>query len=194
MVESEKREEQKGEARKNGVAAKFLWNALDRIFFIAMGVVGTVATTYITGILKLNPPELKVVPSFSRIDAKKPVASEVGGLKLDYQKEAPRPYGVLRVDIANEGRGSAEKVRFQVKMPRTLGVAYEEEPDLKVYLPSTVTFTNNEFYAELGAFPSGARDYVAFRIEGDAGLLRDARVKLVNDEYEGEVSPIEGLK
>lgn len=152
MVECEKGEEQKGEAKKNGAATKFLWNALDRIFFIAMGVVGTVATTYITGILKLNPPELKAVLSFNRIDAEKPVASEVGGLKLDYQEEAPRPYGVLRVDIANEGRGAADKVRFQVKMSRTLGVAYEEEPDLKVYLPSTVTFKNDEFYAECGCF------------------------------------------
>lgn len=173
---------------------KFFWSALDRVFFIAMGVVGTVATTYITGVLKVNPPELIARQTWSIIDVSSPVTASVGVLKLDYKKEAAKNYGVLRVDIANEGRGPAEKVRFQVKIPAGLSVSYQEEPDFKVYSPSTLELNKNEFYAVLDHFPSGAHDYLALRIEGDTAFLKDARVKLVNDDYEGEVKPIEGIE
>jgi len=167
---------------------------LDRIFFIGMGVVGTVATTYITGILKVNPPELVAHETYSAVDSATPVAVHVGALKLDYKADAAQHYGVLRVDIANEGRGPAEKVRFQVKLPEGLAVSYQEQPDFKVYSPSTLTLDKNEFYAVLDHFPSGAHDYLALRIEGEIGLIKDARVKLVNDDYEGEIKPIEGLE
>lgn len=177
---------------KSSAGVKFLWSSLDRIVFIGVGVLGTIATTYITGMLKLNPPELKATPVYSRIEAGA-VARQVGSLKLDYQPEASRPYGVLRVDIANEGRGPAEGVRFQVKLPALLAVAYDEEPDFKVYAPSQLSLEKNEFYAVLDHFPSGARDVLALRIEGDAALLASARVKLVNDEYEGEVAEMEGV-
>ncbi|MFA5811268.1 MAG: hypothetical protein WC956_02930 [bacterium] len=180
--------------KSSGNFWKFTWNALDRVFFIGMGVVGTVATTYITGLLKINPPELVVRETYSAVDAATPVVNNIGGLKLDYKVEAPRRYGVLRVDIANEGRGPAEKVRFQVKLPGGLTVSYQEQPDFKVYSPSTLTLDKNEFYAVLDHFPSGAHDYLALRIEGDAKILHDARIKLVNDEYEGKVETIEGIE
>lgn len=190
-------EEKDGEAvpkkdAKSSAAVKFLWSSLDRIVFIGIGVFGTIATTYITGILKLNPPELKAVPVYSRIEAG-PVAPKVGDLKLDYQPEAAQPYGVLRVDIANEGRGPAEGVRFQVRLPAELEVSYEEEPDFKVYAPSALSLEKNEFYTVLDHFPSGARDVLALRVGGDAALIASARVKLVNDEFEGEVEELEGL-
>lgn len=166
---------------------------MDRIFFIGMGVVGTVATTYLTGILKLNPPELVAMPAYNSIETA-PVANKIGGLALNYKADAPRSYGVLRVDIANEGRGPAEKVRFQVKLPATLAVSYQEEPDFKVYSPSMLMLDKNEFYTVLDHFPSGAHDFLALRIDGDAKLLLDARVKIVNDDYEGKVEPIEGVE
>ena len=178
----------------SGAFWKFLWSALDRSFFIVMGVVGTIATTYITGLLKVNPPELVARQSYNVVDATTPVAQAVGSLTLDYKAEAARPYGVLRVDIANEGRGPAEKVRFQVKLSPALAVAYQEQPDFKVYSPSVMGLEKNEFYAVLDHFPSGAHDVLALRIEGDAKLLRDARVKLVNDDYEGEVEPVTGVE
>ena len=96
--------------------------------------------------------------------------------------------------LDNEGRGTAEKVRFQVKLPPALAVAYDEEPDFKVYKPESVSLEKNEFYTELGHFPSGAKDFLALRIEGDAGLLCDERVKFVNDDFEGEVGDIKGVE
>lgn len=185
--------EGKKKGPSSGRLRKFLWDVLDRVMFIGIGVVGGVATSYLTGIIKLNPPELVVRQAYSRVDSG-PVAKNVGNLKLDYQEEAPRPYGVWRLDIANEGRGAAEKVRFQVKLPAGLTASYQEEPDFKVYLPSALGLEKNEFYSVLDHFPSGARDYLALRIEGDATLLRGARVKLVNDEYEGEVEGIKGVE
>lgn len=178
----------------SGAFMKFFWSALDRIVFIGVGIIGTVATTYITGMLKVNPPELVARETYSVVDTATPVAANVGALKLDYKADAAKHYGVLRVDISNEGRGPAEKVRFQVKLPDGLAVSYQEQPDFKVYSPSTLTLDKNEFYAVLDHFPSGAHDYLALRIEGDAALLKDARVKLVNDDYEGEIKAIEGLE
>jgi len=179
-------------ASSSGNFWKFFWSALDRVFFIAMGVVGTVATAYITGILKVNPPELVARPAYNTVEAA-PVASKIGGLALNYKADAPRSYGVLRVDIANEGRGAAEKVRFQVKLDPSLGVSYEKEPDFKVYRPSEVKLAGSEFYTELATLPSGAADFVALRISGDRALLAGTRIKLVNDEYEGEVEQIKGI-
>lgn len=185
--------EEKSTSQKPSGIKKLALDALDRILFIGIGAVGAIATTYITGLLKINPPELKATASYSRIDAGQPVAKDVGGLKLDYTPETARPYGVLRVDIANEGRGSAARVRFQVKISQQLLMSYQEEPDLKVYSSAPVTLTPNEFYTEMAAFPSGAHDHIALRIAGDDRLLNDTRIKLVNDDYEGTVSPIEGI-
>lgn len=172
---------------RSAAIKKLLLSGLDRTFFIATGVIGTVATSYITGVLKINPPELVVDQSYSRIDVATPVATNVGGLKLDYKAEAALPYGILRLDISNEGRGAAETVRFQVKVPKDLNISYQEDPDFKVYSPSTLTLDANEFYAVLDHFPSGAHDYLALKVAGDSKLLNDARIKLVNDDYEGEV-------
>lgn len=173
---------------------KFLLSVLDRVLFIAIGAAGTIATSYITGIMKLNPPELVATQGFAAIDSSRPVPSQIGGLHLDYEPDAALSYGVYRVDIANEGRGPAENVRFQVKMPEALAATYEVEPDLKVYSPSSMSFGKNEFYAELAHFPSGAHDFVAFRITGDVSKLAQSRVKLVNDNYEGRVEGLgEGL-
>lgn len=174
----------------NTSLSKFLWSSLDRVIFIGVGVIGTIATTYLTGMIKLNPPELRATQSLSIVDTTRPVPSEVGGLKLDYQPESASSYSVYRVDISNEGRGTAENVRFQVKMPASILAAYEMEPDLKVYRPASMTFDKNEFYTELAHFPSGARDFVAFRISGDTSTLNQSRIKLVNDEYEGEVEQL----
>jgi hypothetical protein len=52
-------------AKKSGKGVKFLWDMLDRSMFIGIGVLGTIATTYITGVLKLNPPELVAKPVYS---------------------------------------------------------------------------------------------------------------------------------
>lgn len=181
---------EQAESRISTESKKFLWSALDRVIFISVGVIGTISTSYITGVMKLNPPKLVAMQSLSAVDSSRPVPSHVGALRLDYDADAARAYSVYRVDIANEGRGSAENVRFQVKMPETLGVQYEIEPDLKVYTPAALAFEKNEFYTELAHFPSGAHDFVAFRILGDTSALAQTRVKFVNDEYEGE---IEGL-
>ena len=172
---------------------KFLWNALDRVFFVVVGALGAIATTYITGMLKVNPPELVVQQTYNRID-ERPVSTSVGGLKLDYQKDEPATYGVYRVDIRNEGRGPAETVRFQVKIPKDAAVSYYEEPDFRVYKPTVVELKGNEFYAEMPRFPSGAGDFIALRIEGSAKLLCDARVKLVSEDYEGEVGKLQGVE
>lgn len=181
------------ETKASGAGRKFLWSALDRFVFIAVGALGTIATTYITGTLKLNPPKLIVTQTYNRVDAA-PVANSVGGLKLDYKADAARTYGVLRVDIANDGRGSAEKVRFQVKLPQNLKVSYQMEPDFRVYQPTLLELKNNEFYVEMPKFPSKAADLVALRIEGDEALLCDARTKFVSEDYEGEVNDIQGVK
>lgn len=172
---------------------KFALDTLDRVLFIGIGAIGAVATTYTTGLLKINPPKLEARAVYSRIDVSTPVAKDVGGLKLDYTLETAKPYGVLRVDIANDGRGAAAKVRFQVKVSQKLLMSYHEEPDLKVYTPTSMTLTPSEFYTEMATFPSGAHDSVALRVEGDDRLLNDARIKLVNDDYEGDVSPIAGI-
>jgi len=180
------------ETKASGAGRKFLWSAMDRFVFIAVGVLGTVATTYITGTLKLNPPELVVSQTYNRVDPA-PVANTVGGLKLDYKTDEARAYGVLRVDIANDGRGSAEKVRFQVKLPLNLTVAYHLDPDFRVYQPTILELKNNEFYVEMPKFPSKAEDFIALRIEGDEKLLCDARVKFVSEDYEGEVHGLQGI-
>lgn len=190
MAEEEKETK---EAKSSGAGRKFLWSALDRIVFISVGVVGTVVTTYITGTLKLNPPKLIVTQTYNLVDPS-PVATTVGGLKLDYKAEPARAYGVLRVDIANEGRGSAEKVRFQVKLPEKLVVAYHLEPDYRVYQPTILELKNNEFYVEMPKFPSKAGDFVALRIEGDEKLLCDTRVKFVSEDYEGDVNRLNGVE
>lgn len=116
---------------KGSAVSKFLWGLLDRTMFIGIGAAGTVATAYITGIMRLNPPELVAKVRYASVDAKRPIPAAVGGLALDYEADAPRPYGVMRVDIANEGRGKASGVRFQVKLPRELSVAYEVQPDFR---------------------------------------------------------------
>jgi len=156
-------------------------------------VIGTVATTYITGTLKLNPPKLIVTQAYNRVDPS-PVANTVGGLKLDYKADAARAYGVLRVDIANEGRGSAEKVRFQIKLPETLNVSYQIDPDFRVYQPTLIELKDNEFYVEMPKFPSKAGDFVALRIEGDEKLLCETRVKFVSEDYEGAVNRLKGVE
>ena len=181
----------KAAEKKASPLRKFFWDAADRVFFIGMGVVGTVAGTYFTGLLKVNPPELVVRQSWSRVDAARPVATKVGSLTLAVVKDAARPYGVLRVEIANEGRGPAERVRFQVKLAPELAVAYEIKPDFKVYLPSAMALAGNEFYAEMATFPSRASDVLALRVLGDEKLLCSARVKFVNDAFEGEVEGLE---
>lgn len=190
MAEEEKETK---ETKPSGAGRKFIWNALDRFVFIGVGVLGTVATAYITGTLKLNPPELIVAQTYNRVDPS-PVANTVGGLKLDYKADAARDYGVLRVDIANDGRGSAEKVRFQVKLPGKLTVAYHLDPDFRVYQPTVLELKNNEFYVEMPKFPSGAKDFIALRIEGEEMLLCDARVKFVSEDYEGEVNQLKGVE
>lgn len=76
-------------------AGKFLWNLLDRFMFIGIGVIGTVATTYITGMFKVNSPELVVAQTYNRVDTG-PVANDVGGLKIEYKSEPARPYGIRR--------------------------------------------------------------------------------------------------
>jgi len=172
---------------------KFFWSALDRVFFIVVGALGTIATTYITGMLKVNPPELVVTQTYNHVD-ESPVATSVGGLNLDYKKDEAKPYGVLRVDIANDGRGSAEKVRFQVKLSKDVAVSYYLNPDFRVYQPSLLELKINEFYAELPKFPSKGNDYVALKIEGDERLLCDARIKLVSEDYEGEVRQLQGVE
>ena len=177
----------------SGAGRKFLWSALDRVVFISVGVIGTVATTYITGTLKLNPPKLIVTQAYNRVDPS-PVANTVGGLKLDYKADAARAYGVLRVDIANEGRGSAEKVRFQIKLPETLNVSYQIDPDFRVYQPTLIELKDNEFYVEMPKFPSKAGDFVALRIEGDEKLLCETRVKFVSEDYEGAVNRLKGVE
>lgn len=48
-------------------------------------------------------------------------------------------------------------------------------------------FLKNEFYAVLSKFPSGAKDFAAFKIASGENLLCTTRVKLVNDDLEGEV-------
>lgn len=189
MAEEEKEAK---EAKSSGASRKFIWNALDRFVFIGVGVLGTVATAYITGTLKLNPPKLIVTQTYNRIDPS-PVANGVGALKLDYKADEVRPYGVLRVDIANDGRGSAEKVRFQVKLPDKLSVAYHLDPDFRVYQPTLIELKNNEFYVEMPKFPSKAGDFIALRIEGDEKLLCDARIKFVSEDYEGEVHGLQGV-
>lgn len=173
--------------KKSGKGAKFLWDLLDRVMFIGIGALGAIATTYITGILKVNPPVLVAMPTYNTVDAANPVAAKVGGLSLDYKMEEPRPYGVLRVDIANEGRGPAEDVRFQVKLDPKLLVSYDVEPDFRVYRPAEVGLEGQEFYAELATLPAKARDFVALKIEGDGSLVANARIKLVNDAYEGKI-------
>lgn len=173
--------------------SKFLWSVLDRVAFIGIGVIGTIATTYITGIMKLNPPELVVDVTYSRVDSSRGVPASVGGLRLDYTEDAPVSYGILRVDVGNSGRGSAEKVRLQVRFEGGVAASYNAEPDFRVYSPTVLGFEKNEFYTELAHFPAGARDFVAFRVVGDKELLRATRIKFVNDDYEGEVSPIRGL-
>jgi len=172
---------------------KFLWSALDRVFFVVVGALGTIATTYITGILRVNPPELVVTQTYNRVDVR-PVAASIGGLRLDYKKDEAISYGVYRVDIRNDGRGPAETVRFQVKIPKDVAVSYYEEPDFRVYKPTVVELKGNEFYAEMPRFPSGAGDFIALRIEGSAKLLCDARVKLVSDDYEGEIRALNGIE
>jgi hypothetical protein len=172
---------------------KFLWNALDRVFFVVVGALGTIATTYITGMLRVNPPELVVTQTYNRVDVR-PVAASIGGLRLDYKKDEALSYGVYRVDIRNDGRGPAETVRFQVKIPKDITVSYHEQPDFKVYQPKLLEFKDNEFYTELPKFPSGADEFVALRIEGNEKLLCDARVKFVSEDYEGEVGKLKGVE
>ena len=179
--------------KKTSKWGKFLWDVLDRFMFIAIGALGTIATTYITGILKLNPPELVVKQAYNRIDAGA-VAGQVGGLKLDYEADRSPGYGVLRVDIANEGRGVAEDVRFQVKLPADLEIEYDALPDFKVYKPTTISLEKGEFYAEMPNFPSGASDWIALRVIGDENLLCDSRIKLVSEEYEGEIEELRGVE
>lgn len=185
--------EEEEKVKKSSGLLKFFWNALDRIVFIGVGVLGTIAATYVTGMIKINPPELVVEQTYNRVD-ERPVASSVGGLRLDYQKEAPLSYGIYRIDIRNEGRGSAEAVRFQVKISKDTNISYYEEPDLKVYKPELVEFKDNEFYAVIPKYPSGADDYIILRIEGDGESLCNARVKLVSDDYEGKVGRLKGME
>lgn len=163
-----------------------LMSTLDRVMFIGIGALGAVATTYFTGMIKLNPPELIAEVSYNSVDKTKEVAKEVGALKLDYQEEII-PYSIMRVDIKNDGRGPAENVRFQVKLPETTKVDLYAAPDLKVYSPTQFTFEKNELYTELAHFPSGAHDYVALKVDGQSPATDSVRVKLVNNEYEGAV-------
>lgn len=172
---------------------KFFWSALDRVFFITMGVIGTIATTYITGILKINPPELVVMQTYNHIDNRE-VASSVGSLKINYKKEEALSYGVYRVDIKNDGRGPAEDVRFQVKIPGEIVASYYKAPDFKVYRPKLMEFKGNEFYLVFPKFPAGAADSVAFRVGGDERKLCSLRVKFVSEDYEGEVKGLQGVE
>ena len=178
----------------SGSVQKFFWNALDRILFIGIGAVGTIATTYVTGAIKAAPPELVVTQTYNYVDTRDAVEATVGGLKLDYAAEAAPGYGVLRVDLRNEGRGAAEDVRFQVKLPDEVRVEYAIAPDFKVYRPTLIALERGEFYCELPRFPSGAHDWVALRVTGDERLLCDARVKLVSEGYEGEIEGMRGLE
>ncbi|HPM41697.1 MAG TPA: hypothetical protein PLY45_04610, partial [bacterium] len=93
---------------------------------------------------------------------------------------------------ANEGRGPAEDVRFQVKLSPALAASYEVAPDFKVYRPRSAALVNGEFYAELSTFPSKASDLLALRVEGDEKHLCDARIKFVNDSQEGRVERLRG--
>lgn len=98
-----------------------------------------------------------------------------------------KSYKVLSVDIANEGRGPAQGVKFQVKLDPSLTAEYYIEPDFKVYSPSTIQFDKNEFFAELKDFPVGASDGLALRFKGDPKFACNSRIKLVSSDYEGEV-------
>jgi len=171
-----------------------LWKALDRILFVGLGSLAAIATTYYTGLLKLSPPKLVALPIFNHIE-NTPISDKIGGLKLNYKNDRSRPYGVLRIDVVNKGRGVAEDVRLQVRLPQGLKMAYQITPDFRVYKPSVPPSLNaNEFYTELPRFPSKASDWIAFRVEGDAALLCDARIKFVSKNYEGKVSPIKGVE
>jgi len=56
-----------------------IWKALDRILFVGLGAAATIATTYVTGILKLSPPKLVATPIFNRVD-NAPITENIGGM------------------------------------------------------------------------------------------------------------------
>ncbi len=75
-----------------------------------------------------------------------------------------------------------------------MGVAYNEEPDFKVYRPEEISLNQGKFFMSLKQFPQMAKTPVSFEFGKDKQSLCGVKIKAAGKEKEARVEPIKGIQ